>query len=1018
FKTRSNDYGIYRIFQGRRPTYMPDEVFHTDQSLDKFPNITEIESAPTPNTPSNPFSNASILRLMEWFYNSSTSKNLTDLDSLVRDVICAPNFQKEHFKDFQASREVKHLDQFNNGPNSALCGSDGWIQTSLKIPVPCGGFCFPSEEEAPVFAVEGFFYRRPLEVIRSAFSEKTAEDFHQAPFKEYWQSSENSPPERIYSKLYNSDAYLDEHQRIRAQNCEPRPQLETVVAAIMLWSDSTQLTNFGSASLWPIYLYLGNLTKYVRLKPSSFAAHHLAYIPKLGDSIQDFYKSTYNHLASSEVLTHLRREIIHAVWHLLLDDDFVEAYIHGIVIEFADGIFRRLFPQFFIYSADYPEKVLLACIKYLGEFPCPRCSMPKSQIYNLGTEEDGKLRQRLLRVDNMLRRNRVKAVRQKLYKQGENITSKGVQKLLAAKSLTATKNAFSEKLSPHGFDFHTMLVPDLLHEFELGVWKATFIHLIRILRTQGEDAIAELNSRYRQIPTFGSDTIQKFTNNVSSMKKLAARDYEDLLQCAIPVFEGLLPDEDDTIVHNLLFELTTWHGLAKLHLHTESTITALEASSSRLGDALRLFSDTTCERYETCELPSEAAARGRRQAALKRRRAGSVKRTSTGKSSTAARKRKFNLACYKPHSLPDYPKAIRMFGTTDNYSTQVGELEHRRVKRHYSRAHKGAFTAGIAQQTQWECTLHNISDQSETRPKKRRLGNDGQALASTSQTHESANQNSSFFEVDSEVIPPPQANLHYQMSNETCHKVNLSVWLGDNKNDPALHDFLPQLKDHLLGRLRGNEFSGDDTPFTPEERSKVVFVNNRMYRHNVLRINYTSYDLRRCQDSLNPRTHSDVMVLSHEDDPDAHPYWYARIIGIFHAVVRHPDHQDPVSMDFLWVRWYGKDPEHQSGWRAKHLPRISFVEEDAYMPFGFLDPADIIRGCHLIPAFSYGRTNQLLHPSIARPLADNNEDWVNFYVNIFVDRDMLMRYRGGGVGHKSTRTATDAFLQDRDELDD
>jgi hypothetical protein len=35
----------------------------------------------------------------------------------------------------------------------------------------------------------------------------------------------------------------------------------------------------------------------------------------------------------------------------------------------------------------------------------------------------------------------------------------------------------------------------------------------------------------------------------------------------------------------------------------------------------------------------------------------------------------------------------------------------------------------------------------------------------------------------------------------------------------------------------------------------------------------------------------------------------------------------------------------------------------------------------------------------------------------FVDRDMLMRYRGGGVGHKSTRAATDKFIQDRDELD-
>ena len=48
----------------------------------------------------------------------------------------------------------------------------------------------------------------------------------------------------------------------------------------MLWSDCTHLTSFGHASLWPLYLYVGTLSKYTRAKPSSFAAHHLAYIPK------------------------------------------------------------------------------------------------------------------------------------------------------------------------------------------------------------------------------------------------------------------------------------------------------------------------------------------------------------------------------------------------------------------------------------------------------------------------------------------------------------------------------------------------------------------------------------------------------------------------------------------------------------------------------------------------------------------------------------------------------------------
>ncbi len=35
---------------------------------------------------------------------------------------------------------------------------------------------------------------------------------------------------------------------------------------------------------------------------------------------------------------------------------------------------------------------------------------------------------------------------------------------------------------------------------------------------------------FRDIPTFGSSTIRRFATNASEMKKLAARDFEDLLQ--------------------------------------------------------------------------------------------------------------------------------------------------------------------------------------------------------------------------------------------------------------------------------------------------------------------------------------------------------------------------------------------------------------------------------------------------------------------------------------------------------
>jgi len=56
------------------------------------------------------------------------------------------------------------------------------------------------------------------------------------------------------------------------------------------------------------------------------------------------------------MLTHLRRELAHAVWMLLLDDDFMHAYIHGFLFQLVDGILRVLFARFLTYSANYPEK--------------------------------------------------------------------------------------------------------------------------------------------------------------------------------------------------------------------------------------------------------------------------------------------------------------------------------------------------------------------------------------------------------------------------------------------------------------------------------------------------------------------------------------------------------------------------------------------------------------------------------------------------------------------------------------
>jgi len=63
-----------------------------------------------------------------------------------------------------------------------------------------------------------------------------------------------------------------------------------------------------------------------------------------------------------------------------------------------------------------------------------------------------------------------------------------------------SQNAFMDKLGPE-FDLSWMCVVDFMHEFELGVWKGLFMHLIRILyaAAPGRRLVGFLDEQYAKI---------------------------------------------------------------------------------------------------------------------------------------------------------------------------------------------------------------------------------------------------------------------------------------------------------------------------------------------------------------------------------------------------------------------------------------------------------------------------------------------------------------------------------------
>ncbi|KAF8872006.1 hypothetical protein BD779DRAFT_1613865 [Infundibulicybe gibba] len=904
------------------------------------------------STPREPLSNRTISLIMDWFNNGNSTKSAGELNRLVHNAILQPNFDKNELKNFNAQRELRKIDSMD--------------ETLMLM-----------ARASPLAVI---LNRRLISVIRAAFVDPLASKYHLSPFKLFHKSSTTAPEQRVYSELYNSDAFIDEHdkvQRAPLPTDDPDCKLEKVVAALMFWSDSTHLANFGTAKMWPIYMLLGNLSKYVRCQPSSGACHHVAYIPSLPDSFQDAVADFHTKWGTQKksILAHCRRELMHAIWKVLLDDEFIHAYHYGIVITCWDGIKRRVYPRIFTYSADYPEKVLLATIRDKGSCPCPRCMIPKTRIDLMGQVRDLAFR------GNMARKfmfSAVERARKLIYTSGLPIGGAAVERELFSTSSVPTMNAFVDKLGIN-FPLSRMLAVDLLHEFELGVWKALFIHVIRLLYAASPrgDLVAEFDRRIRHIPTFGT-TIRRFATNASEMKKLAARDFEDLLQCCIPAFEGLLPSSHNKRLMKLLYRTAEWHAFAKLRMHTSATLSHLEALTTEFGRLMREFRDLTCAEFDTVELPSEASARVRRENRNSPNSPATPAPPGHPDGARPVRKAKtLNLFTYKWHALGDYAQAIRLFGGTDSFSTQLGELSHRLVKRLYGLTNKRDATKQIGK-------------------RYRRLQKARVAWSQRLQLHAD----------EEEASRRSNPQLHHHITQSKNHPIDLLQFVKQNAGDPAINNFVPKLQEHLLGRLLGRDFDGDThETFTPDDRNTVRIVGNRIYSGQVCRVYYTTYDIRRTYDSINPRTHADIMVASPEGGEDAHPYWYGRTIGIYHADVftTHPNAPKPTvqRMEFLWVRWFGVEPRYRAGFRHARLPKIGFVADTDEYAFGFLDPSLVIRGCHLIPAFHTGRTTELLQAqsvSFARRTGDL-DDWVNFYVGIFLDRDMTMRFYGGGVGH-------------------
>lgn len=313
-RTVANRFGLSRIYNSR-PSRIPDSTFTVAESFDPTAGIRAAKKSRTQAEVIAPYPNLSTWRYDHDYWNGGETKTIAGRARQLR-VMTTAGFNNDDLKGVNLEKINAEVLAGADAPWSNA--RDGWTQCSITIGIPLKPKPTQASErldanlqrraarhetiprgengavEGTMFSIPGFFKRSIPHIIKTTFGkDPAAKDFHTHPFKERYLNPDAPPsavPETVYGEIYASQAMREVHDEIQRARAEPGCTLPKIVAALLIWSDGTHVAQFGVAKVWPIYLFFGNQSKYMRGKPSSRAAHHLAYLPSVHLSFPVPYK--------------------------------------------------------------------------------------------------------------------------------------------------------------------------------------------------------------------------------------------------------------------------------------------------------------------------------------------------------------------------------------------------------------------------------------------------------------------------------------------------------------------------------------------------------------------------------------------------------------------------------------------------------------------------------------------------------------------------------------------------------
>ncbi|KAM6490342.1 hypothetical protein JOM56_014319 [Amanita muscaria] len=324
------------------------------------------------------------------------------------------------------------------------------------------------------------------------------------------------------------------------------------VAPVLLSSDRTQVTLFGSKTAYPVYLTIGNLPKEIRRKPSCGGQVLLAYLPA----------SKLKHVPCVASRQRMLANLFHFCLQRILEPLEI-AGIEGVVMRDGLGTARCIHPILAIYVGDYPEQVLVTCTK-TGR--CPKCEVNFGDLAVYPLQSD---------------RRDMAGIKAAL--DLATVNPRAYENACKAAGIKPVYVPFWSHLP--FVNIFQAITPDILHQLHQGVFKHILSWLKQAFGT------AEIDARCQHI--IPNHNIRVFLGGISSLSRVTGKEHDQVCRVILGVIGDMhLPNGFNSArLLRCVRGFLDFLFLAQFPLHSTTTLRLLRQALDQFHKNKSIFLD-------------------------------------------------------------------------------------------------------------------------------------------------------------------------------------------------------------------------------------------------------------------------------------------------------------------------------------------------------------------------------------------------------------------------------------------